>query len=154
MTSDMMLVVPHSVFRIGFSAAASLRTANRAGVPCRHYTSALQLCTATSPFKESSGIAGADPSVSVIVNGKKQLSPKVLKLASDICELNLLETADLCEALKVRWASAGDGPRVAPPTDDSHTRCHLDLLICTRATTCDTVLCDRTPHHHALPTAS
>jgi hypothetical protein len=68
--------------------------------------------------KSEGGMAlTGDPDVSVIVNGKKELSPKVLKLAAEICELNLLETADLCEALKV--------PAVVSPLSAIVARCSL-----------------------------
>ena len=95
--------------RFGCTAASTLTRTRLVGVS-RAYSVALPRCMATDPFKESGGVPGSDPKVAVIVDGKKQLSPKVLKLAADISELTLLETAELCEALKVRQKGGGEAP--------------------------------------------
>ena len=63
------------------------------------------------------GLGDLDVDVPVIEAGKKNYSPRVTELATQILELNLLEIADLCDILKVghrcccwchsceRWAS-------------------------------------------------
>lgn len=48
------------------------------------------------------GLGDLDVDVPVIEAGKKNYSPRVTELATQILELNLLEIADLCDILKVR----------------------------------------------------
>ena len=47
------------------------------------------------------GLGDLDVDVPVIEAGKKNYSPRVTELATQILELNLLEIADLCDILKV-----------------------------------------------------
>lgn len=47
---------------------------------------------------------GVDTEVPVVVEGQKHYSERVTKLAEEILTLNLLETADLCDILKVGTA--------------------------------------------------
>jgi hypothetical protein len=78
----------------------------RFATPCRLYSVASQRCSA-DPFTDKSGIPGSDPSLASIVNGKKIVSPKIIKLADDIVGLSLLETVDLCDQLKVGGGVVG-----------------------------------------------
>ncbi len=105
-----VLLVVLNVLAVLFGRASRVVPVIRSSAHSLHASNALAGCgnlasrcvsTSSSRWAAATPAASLSPTVSVIVNGKKEPSPRLVQLANDITSLTLLESAELAELLKV-----------------------------------------------------